>query len=121
MSPWFIPFSRAKVIYIWLLYLTEQVYWAKDLIFLVTEHEQLGAQAWLQAYHRTQSGAGVLDHGDLEGRAGAIQVLVSGFSSSFSSLMIGYHSLFLQALHAFFMQIFFVRACLLHLHVTCLS
>lgn len=55
-------------------YFSEQVYWAKDLIFLVTEHEQLGAQAWLQAYHRTQSGAGVLNHGDLEGRAGAIQV-----------------------------------------------
>lgn len=58
-------------------YFSEQVYWAKDLIFLVTEHEQLGAQAWLQAYHRTQSGAGVLNHGDLEGRAGAIQVRVS--------------------------------------------
>lgn len=60
---------------------SEQVYWAKDLIFLVTEHEQLGAQAWLQAYHRTQSGAGVLDHGDLEGRAGAIQVTVSWYCS----------------------------------------
>ncbi|XP_042219524.1 glycosylphosphatidylinositol anchor attachment 1 protein-like [Homarus americanus] len=58
-------------------FFSTQVYWAKDLIFLVTEHEQLGAQAWLQAYHRTQSGAGVLDHGDLEGRAGAIQAAIN--------------------------------------------
>ncbi|KAL0861754.1 hypothetical protein ABMA27_009230 [Loxostege sticticalis] len=28
-----------------------QKYWAKDLIFLITEHEQLGMQAWLEAYH----------------------------------------------------------------------
>lgn len=28
-----------------------QKYWAKDIIFLVTEHEQLGVQAWLEAYH----------------------------------------------------------------------
>lgn len=58
-------------------FFSKQVYWAKDLIFLVTEHEQLGAQAWLQAYHRTQSGAGILVHGDLEGRAGAIQAAIN--------------------------------------------
>ncbi|XP_034826560.1 glycosylphosphatidylinositol anchor attachment 1 protein [Maniola hyperantus] len=28
-----------------------QKYWAKDIIFLITEHEQLGMQAWLEAYH----------------------------------------------------------------------
>ncbi|XP_068624983.1 glycosylphosphatidylinositol anchor attachment 1 protein [Battus philenor] len=28
-----------------------QKYWAKDIIFLVTEYEQLGMQAWLEAYH----------------------------------------------------------------------
>lgn len=28
-----------------------QKYWAKDIIFLVTDHEQLGVQAWLEAYH----------------------------------------------------------------------
>ncbi|XP_049879902.1 glycosylphosphatidylinositol anchor attachment 1 protein [Pectinophora gossypiella] len=32
-----------------------QKYWAKDIIFLVTEHEQLGMQAWLEAYHGLQS------------------------------------------------------------------
>ncbi|CAH0696168.1 unnamed protein product [Spodoptera exigua] len=28
-----------------------QKYWAKDIIFLVTQHDQLGMQAWLEAYH----------------------------------------------------------------------
>ncbi|XP_039748047.1 glycosylphosphatidylinositol anchor attachment 1 protein [Pararge aegeria] len=31
-----------------------QNYWAKDIIFLITEHEQLGMQAWLEAYHGLQ-------------------------------------------------------------------
>ncbi|CAH2097898.1 unnamed protein product [Euphydryas editha] len=31
-----------------------QKYWAKDIIFLITEHEQLGMQAWLEAYHGLQ-------------------------------------------------------------------
>ena len=54
---------------------SEQVYWAKDIIFLVTEHEQLGAEAWLEAYHSTTAGMeGVLDHGHLPARAGPIQV-----------------------------------------------
>lgn len=55
-----------------------QKYWAKDIIFLVTEHEQLGVQAWLEAYHRTSCGhPGVLEHGDMLGRAGAIQAAVN--------------------------------------------
>ena len=29
-----------------------QKYWSKDIIFLITQHEQLGMQAWLEAYHR---------------------------------------------------------------------
>ncbi|XP_053617856.1 glycosylphosphatidylinositol anchor attachment 1 protein [Plodia interpunctella] len=35
-----------------------QKYWAKDIIFLITEHEQLGMQAWLEAYHGLNSNAG---------------------------------------------------------------
>ncbi|XP_063237453.1 glycosylphosphatidylinositol anchor attachment 1 protein [Bacillus rossius redtenbacheri] len=55
-----------------------QKYWAKDVIFLVTEHEQLGMQAWLEAYHRTSCGRpGVLDHGDMMGRGGAIQAAIN--------------------------------------------
>ena len=55
-----------------------QNYWAKDIIFLVTQHEMLGVQAWLEAYHQVSSGSlGVVDHGDLEARAGAIQAAIN--------------------------------------------
>ena len=55
-----------------------QNYWAKDIIFLVTQHEQLGMQAWLEAYHqRTLGQKGVLDHGDLPARAGSIQAAIN--------------------------------------------
>ncbi|EZA48989.1 hypothetical protein DMN91_011736 [Ooceraea biroi] len=56
----------------------KQKYWAKDIIFLVTEHEQLGMQAWLDAYHGVTSGQeGVLMAGDLSGRAGSIQAAIN--------------------------------------------
>ncbi|XP_012253852.2 glycosylphosphatidylinositol anchor attachment 1 protein [Athalia rosae] len=56
----------------------KQNYWAKDIIFLVTEHEQLGMQAWLEAYHRCTCGQeGVLIAGDLPGRAGSIQAAIN--------------------------------------------
>lgn len=55
-------------------YASSQNYWAKDVIFLVTEHEQLGMQAWLQAYHsKGFDGEGFLNYGDLRGRGGQIQ------------------------------------------------
>ncbi|XP_071447710.1 glycosylphosphatidylinositol anchor attachment 1 protein [Hetaerina americana] len=55
-----------------------QKYWAKDIIFLVTEHEQLGVQAWLEAYHGVSCGyEGVLDAGTLPGRGGSIQAAVN--------------------------------------------
>nr|XP_023017699.1 glycosylphosphatidylinositol anchor attachment 1 protein [Leptinotarsa decemlineata] len=53
-------------------------YWAKDIIFLITEHEQLGIQAWLEAYHGVTCGnEDTLYHGDLRGRAGAIQAAIN--------------------------------------------
>lgn len=53
-------------------------YWAKDVIFLVTDHEQLGVQAWLEAYHGVSCGSdNTLDHGKLRGRAGAIQAAIN--------------------------------------------
>lgn len=56
----------------------KEKYWAKDIIFLVTDHEQLGMQAWLEAYHRVTCGSSdVLDHGKLKGRAGAIQAAIN--------------------------------------------
>ncbi|KAL6258953.1 hypothetical protein P5V15_008879 [Pogonomyrmex californicus] len=56
----------------------KQKYWAKDIIFLVTEHEQLGMQAWLDAYHGVTSGQKeILIAGDLSGRAGSIQAAIN--------------------------------------------
>ncbi len=49
-------------------------YWARDVIFVVTEHEQLGMEAWLEAYHYTSSGSNSINFGQLDARAGAIQV-----------------------------------------------
>lgn len=56
-----------------------QNFWSKDIIFLVTEQEQLGMQAWLEAYHGSyDSGvATVLNAGTLEGRAGSIQAAIN--------------------------------------------
>ncbi|CAG9813559.1 unnamed protein product [Phaedon cochleariae] len=59
-------------------YANREKYWAKDIIFLITEHEQLGIQAWLEAYHGVTCGNDhVLEHGDLKGRAGAIQAAIN--------------------------------------------
>ncbi|XP_062987329.1 glycosylphosphatidylinositol anchor attachment 1 protein [Elgaria multicarinata webbii] len=53
-----------------------QIYWAKDIIFLVNEHDLIGMEAWLEAYHdvnvtEVTSSSGIL------GRAGAIQAAIS--------------------------------------------
>ena len=54
---------------------SEASYWARDIIFIVTEHEQLGMEAWLEAYHSTSSGSNNAIHfGQLDARAGSIQV-----------------------------------------------
>lgn len=37
------------------LLLPGQIYWAKDIIFLVNEHDLIGMQAWLEGYHHTNS------------------------------------------------------------------
>lgn len=46
-----------EVIIIYIHLFSAQKYWAKDIIFLITEHEQLGMQAWLEAYHGLHSDA----------------------------------------------------------------
>ncbi|XP_072387692.1 glycosylphosphatidylinositol anchor attachment 1 protein [Diabrotica undecimpunctata] len=59
-------------------YANREKYWAKDIIFLITEHEQLGTQAWLEAYYGVSCGSEeILDHGDLRGRGGAIQAAIN--------------------------------------------
>ncbi|XP_077046126.1 GPI-anchor transamidase component GPAA1 isoform X1 [Agelaius phoeniceus] len=52
-----------------------QVYWAKDLIFLVTEHDLVGTQAWLEAYHDVNLTD--IHSGGVPGRAGAIQAALA--------------------------------------------
>ncbi|XP_033924711.1 glycosylphosphatidylinositol anchor attachment 1 protein [Melopsittacus undulatus] len=55
-------------------YFRGQIYWAKDIIFLINEHDLLGMEAWLEAYHDVNSSA---SHSAPLGRAGAIQAAVS--------------------------------------------
>lgn len=50
-------------------------YWAKDIIFLVTDNEEIGMQAWLSAYHHTYSS--YIAAGELQGRSGSIQAAIN--------------------------------------------
>ncbi|XP_030872883.1 glycosylphosphatidylinositol anchor attachment 1 protein isoform X2 [Leptonychotes weddellii] len=52
-----------------------QIYWAKDIIFLVTEQDLLGTEAWLEAYHDVNITG--MQSSPLQGRAGAIQAAVA--------------------------------------------
>lgn len=56
-------------------------YWAKDLIFLITEQEQLGMQAWLEAYHdgdrELDLSKAYLRPGNLPARAGSLQAALN--------------------------------------------
>lgn len=75
----------------------KQKYWAKDIIFLITEYEQLGMQAWLDAYHGVVSGReGVLIPGDLPGRAGSIQ---AALNLEFHSMKISYIDIKVEGLN----------------------
>lgn len=58
---------------------SEQKYWAKDIIFLVTDQEQLGMEAWLRAYHNSEVSVSnsVLNSGHLEARAGSIHAAIN--------------------------------------------
>uniref|UniRef100_A0A8C4UKP8 GPI-anchor transamidase component GPAA1 n=1 Tax=Falco tinnunculus TaxID=100819 RepID=A0A8C4UKP8_FALTI len=56
-------------------YFRGQIYWAKDIIFLVNEHDLLGMEAWLEAYHDVNV-TEMRSSGTL-GRAGAIQAAIS--------------------------------------------
>lgn len=62
-----------------------QKYWAKDIIFVVTDQEQLGMQAWLEAYHGSNvcDASQVLNCGTLDTRAGSIQAAINLELSSF--------------------------------------
>ncbi|GAB6020270.1 hypothetical protein CHUAL_002988 [Chamberlinius hualienensis] len=52
-------------------------FWAKDIIFLITEHEQLGVKAWLEAYHGVGNSDQVLNSGVLPSQSGVIQAAIN--------------------------------------------
>ncbi|KAM6143044.1 glycosylphosphatidylinositol anchor attachment 1 protein [Phoenicopterus ruber ruber] len=56
-------------------YFRGQIYWAKDIIFLVNEHDLLGMEAWLEAYHDVN--VTEVRSAGTPGRAGAIQAAVA--------------------------------------------
>ncbi|KAK7483076.1 hypothetical protein BaRGS_00025739 [Batillaria attramentaria] len=50
-------------------------YWAKDVIFLLSEMDEVGVLAWLDAYHESKSPYVFAD--DLPGRSGPIQAAIN--------------------------------------------
>ena len=57
-------------------YFSSRNYWAKDIIFLVSDQDLVGTQAWLNAYHDVRSG-GALQSSPLSGSSGPIQAAVN--------------------------------------------
>lgn len=68
-----------------------QKYWSKDIIFLVTDQEQLGMQAFLEAYYGDDEN-NILNSGTLYGKAGniiaAINFEIQDFDIDFNNLKI---------------------------------
>ncbi|KAG8431690.1 hypothetical protein GDO86_020448, partial [Hymenochirus boettgeri] len=56
-------------------YFRGQIYWAKDIIFLVNEHDLIGMEAWLESYHDVN--VTEIRSSMMMGRAGAIQAALS--------------------------------------------
>ncbi|WAR12524.1 GPAA1-like protein, partial [Mya arenaria] len=56
-------------------YFIRQPYWSKDIIFLATDHEQIGMQAWLDGYHDVHTE--YILPGDLPARSGQIQAAIN--------------------------------------------
>ncbi|KAG9468221.1 hypothetical protein GDO78_023213 [Eleutherodactylus coqui] len=56
-------------------YFRGQIYWAKDIIFLVNEHDLIGMEAWLEGYHDVN--VTDIKSSVMMGRAGAIQAAMS--------------------------------------------
>ncbi|XP_069771236.1 glycosylphosphatidylinositol anchor attachment 1 protein [Narcine bancroftii] len=56
-------------------YFRGQIYWAKDIILLFNEHDMIGMEAWLEAYHDVNVTA--ISSSVMQGRAGAIQAAIS--------------------------------------------
>ncbi|XP_059496746.1 glycosylphosphatidylinositol anchor attachment 1 protein isoform X2 [Stegostoma tigrinum] len=56
-------------------YFRGQIHWAKDIVFLFNEHDMIGMEAWLEAYHDVN--VTDINSSVMEGRAGAIQAAVT--------------------------------------------
>ncbi|XP_015209660.1 glycosylphosphatidylinositol anchor attachment 1 protein [Lepisosteus oculatus] len=56
-------------------YFRGQIYWAKDLIFLVNDHDLIGMEAWLEGYHDVNITG--ISAQPLQGRGGSIQAALS--------------------------------------------
>ncbi|KAI1301930.1 Glycosylphosphatidylinositol anchor attachment 1 protein [Halotydeus destructor] len=57
-------------------YFSRKTYWAKDIVFLISDHELVGVQAWLNAFHDMED-SNILKSGDLEARTGPIQAAIN--------------------------------------------
>ena len=54
----------------------QSAYWSKDIIFLITEHENVGFQAWLDAYHGVSTSDYIISE-KLKSSSGLIQGVVN--------------------------------------------
>ncbi|XP_032900893.1 glycosylphosphatidylinositol anchor attachment 1 protein [Amblyraja radiata] len=61
-------------------YFRGQIYWAKDIIFLFNEHDMIGMEAWLEAYHDVN--VTEISSSAMQGRAGTIQAAITVEMSS---------------------------------------
>lgn len=52
-AAWVLGATATLICLLWLP--PGQIYWAKDIIFLVNEHDLIGMQAWLEGYHHTNT------------------------------------------------------------------
>ncbi|XP_064640517.1 glycosylphosphatidylinositol anchor attachment 1 protein-like [Lineus longissimus] len=68
-------FAGVALMYALAKYFRRHTYWAKDIIFLVTDHEQIGMQAWLDGYHNTENE--YIFPGEFKGHSGSIQAAIN--------------------------------------------
>ncbi|KAK6185193.1 hypothetical protein SNE40_007481 [Patella caerulea] len=53
----------------------KQTYWAKDILFVLTEYDEIGMQAWLDGYHQTRSE--YIHSENLPATSGSIQAAIN--------------------------------------------
>lgn len=58
-------------------YFAKGNYWAKDVVFLIADHELIGFKAWLDSYHGMNDLDSIVESETLEATSGAIQAAVN--------------------------------------------